>query len=408
MNAQVPHIATTITSPTDAEAHLDTSALAEVRANHEQACCALHDRFVALARDRGRLDALELDAIWEAYELQVWKYFGQPDLRSYHAHVCGYKPHVANDRERVAREILDLPAIRDQLEHGLHYSKVRELVRVATRDTEGAWLEAVRGKNLREVERLVTGHKKGDLPTDPPAPVPQRRVLVLEVSPETYAAYRQAKAGLSAECGESLDDDLALQVMARRALEVANLPETPHPAAQVAMTLCPGCRAATVDAAGIVVDVDDRARDQALCDAEHLGDVEAEPARVASTLTPRKRRQVFARDHHRCVVPTCRAGRCLEIHHLEHREDGGGHEMWQIAVMCTAHHNLYHRGKLEISGKAPRLSFRRVHANDDGVDELGECILENDPDPRGSTTGRTGCGGCRRTSRLRRIASRQA
>ena len=235
--------------------------------------------------------------------------------------------------------------------------------------------------NARQVEQLVAGHKKGDLPTDPPRPLPERRMLCIEVSAETYARFRQGKAALSDECGETLDDEVALDTMIRRALEGVTTPPG-RPAAQLAYLLCPRCEAATVDGAGIVADVDRDARARALCDAEDLGDLDAdEPERVTSRVPPRKRRQVFARDHHRCVVPGCRAGRCLDVHHVDHLEDGGTHDVSRMAVICHAHHVLHHRGKLEITGQAPRFTFRRIRP-DDSIDELGDYAV--DADPRGS------------------------
>src|SRR5262249_20724282 len=142
---------------------------------------------------------------------------------------------------------------------------------------------------------------------------------------ETYALFRQWQAMLSNECGELLDDDLVLATAFQRGLAGADTSE--RPTSQVAYMICPSCRATTVDGAGIVVPVSAQTRDCALCDAENLGDLEAEtPKRVTSSVTPRVRRQVLARDHHRCTVPGCRATHGLQIHHIDHREDGGSHE----------------------------------------------------------------------------------
>ena len=38
---------------------------------------------------------------------------------------------------------------------------VRELTRVATPETEGVWLEAIDGCNVREIEDAVSGRKRG-------------------------------------------------------------------------------------------------------------------------------------------------------------------------------------------------------------------------------------------------------
>jgi hypothetical protein len=248
---------------------------------------------------------------------------------------------------------------------------------VATRATEAAWLEAARDKNVREIENLVSGHKKGDSPADPAKPELARKGMWIEMTPEQYAMFRQTKAMLSDECGETLEDGMAIAVMARRAVEPATgpAPMSPasRPAAQVAYTVCRSCEATTADGAGIVVDVTAGSRARALCDAEDIGDLDAEvPARVTSTVTPRMRRQVFARDHHRCIVPGCRVTRCLDIHHLEHQANGGHHVMSNLGLLCFVHHMLHHAGKLAITGKPGRLTFHRILDHGDGVEDLGE------------------------------------
>src|SRR4029077_6140411 len=74
----------------------------------------------------------------------------------------------------------------------------------------------------------------------------------------------------------------------------------------------------------------------------------------------------------RCTVPGCRSSRGLQIHHLEHQEHGGSHHHTNLISLCITHHDLYHQGKLEITGMAPRLTFRRIVDGGDGVEELGD------------------------------------
>jgi hypothetical protein len=394
MQAEVPHISTVdCVTP-----YLDVATRESLRADHAEACHELHERFIAIAERRGELDAAEAAAIIEAHEIQIWRQYGMTNLTSYLEHVCGYAPRAANERERVARELLDLPNLRAALSTGMHWTKVRELTRVATRATEATWLEAARDKNVREIENLVSGHRKGDLPTDPVKPELASKGRWIEMTPEQYALFRQTKAMLSDECGETLEDGMAVAIMARRAVEPASpahdrMSPASRPAAQVAYTVCRNCRATTADGAGIVVDVPAESRERALCDAEDIGDLDAEvPERVTSTVTPRMRRQVFARDHHRCIVPGCRVSRCLDVHHLKHQEDGGQHKMSNIALICFAHHNLHHQGKLAITGKPGRLAFHRILDHGDRVEDLGEYEMldihetntDFDSDPRGS------------------------
>ena len=46
------------------------------------------------------------------------------------------------------------------------------------------------------------------------------------------------------------------------------------------------------------------------------------------SLTPQLRRQVFARDGHRCVVPGCRHHRFIDVHHVVPRAAGGAYSIW--------------------------------------------------------------------------------
>jgi hypothetical protein len=65
----------------------------------------------------------------------------------------------------------------------------------------------------------------------------------------------------------------------------------------------------------------------------------------------------------------------LQIHHLRHQEHGGGHSPNNLICLCISHHDLHHQGKLEITGSAPRLTFRRIVDGDDRVEELGDYEL---------------------------------
>jgi hypothetical protein len=339
-----------------------------IEENYAADCRQLHERLVQIARSRSALDAREAELLLDADELQIWRLHGQPTLAAYLELTLGYGPHAANERMRVARELRELPLIHEALAEGrLHFSAVRELTRVANRETEDAWIAAADGKNLRQIERLVAGHVKGDLPEDPADPETMLERVTFELTPATIAAFRAMRKALDEECGERLTDDQLFQILARRALEPA-ASESPR-AAQVAFMVCPDCKAATADGAGMVADVTPAQLERALCDAELLGDVEAEPTPMRKTVTDRVRRQVFARDHHRCTVPGCRSARNLDIHHVHYRSHGGLHEIWNLTTLCSAHHHLLHEGKLRVSGKTPDLTYER-YSDDDGWQQL--------------------------------------
>ena len=129
----------------------------------------------------------------------------------------GYSSHrVADDRLRLANALPALPMITDAIQNGnLNMSQARELSRVATKETEEAWIEKAKAMNVRQVEQAVSGHAKGDLPDDPIDPKLVRKTMWLSVRPETEVLFRKAKQVLDKERGEKLDDDAVLETLCR-------------------------------------------------------------------------------------------------------------------------------------------------------------------------------------------------
>jgi len=70
---------------------------------------------------------------------------------------------------------------------------------------------------------------------------------------------------------------------------------------------------------------------------------------------------VLRRDKHRCQVPGCRHATFVDVHHIQPREEGGGHRSENLLTLCSAHHRACHRGALRIDGSAPTaLWFRHA------------------------------------------------
>jgi hypothetical protein len=78
----------------------------------------------------------------------------------------------------------------------------------------------------------------------------------------------------------------------------------------------------------------------------------------------RTRTIIEHRDHGECRVPGCDAMQGLEVHHLIHREHGGSTDTANLVLICSKHHRMYHRGRLDITGDADQpggLEFRNQH-----------------------------------------------
>jgi hypothetical protein len=349
---------------------------------------AAHEELALLAHRRAELDGLEGPALLRALRAGVHRHLGFGSFAEYVERLFGYSRRTLDDKLRTAEALEELPALARSLHEGtLSWSAVRELARVATAETELEWFEAARGRPVHEVERLVSGRRRGARPADEPDAGQERHTLRFDVSAETFAMFREATRALRQKAGEQLDDDAALLLMAR---EILGGPADDGKASyQVALSVCESCGRATQDARGEVIAVDDAISEMAQCDAQHLGRVTNQPAQVSAldaagrthvgveiaghqvetsastratqTIPPALRRKVMRRDHGRCVVPGCRHATFVDLHHIETRADGGAHDEDNLVVVCCAHHRALHRGQLAILGRVSQgLVFQRA------------------------------------------------
>ena len=321
---------------------------------------ALHQRLRSIAKRRVALEAEEASWLIEAEETQLYRRLGYTTMIEYMERELYWGPHAAKERLRVARELIELPLIAELFRDGdLCFSAVRELTRVAVPSTEEAFLRKAEGKTAHHIQQMVAGLKRGDEPDAKPDPRRITKRVVIEVSAETHAMWRRTRIALDEEYGERLSDDDFVQILCRRATETpAATDDVPRPAVQTAVTTCKACKQSFVEGAGEALPIDEATTARLTCDAEHIGDLESdELTRVTTTIPAAIRRKLFHRDHFACVVTGCRATRHLNVHHVIHREHGGDHSMFNVAVLCFGCHQRLHAGQLTITGRAPDLQF---------------------------------------------------
>jgi 5-methylcytosine-specific restriction endonuclease McrA len=313
----------------------------------------------SIAKRQRALDAEEAALLCVVARQQIWRQFGCATMLEYLEMIFGYGPKVGHERVRVAMAIEALPELRDALANGdVSYSALRELTRVVTPNTQREWLDAVRGKSVRQVEDLVRTHRKGDLPTDPADPDLKPRRLQFEVSTATDALLRQARQSLANERGRFIEDDEFLAAMAAALLEGgANDNDQGRAKFQIRVTTCDSCTATYFEGGGRKIAVNDADAARADCDAQRIGEDE----RAAQDIAPKTRREVLHRDGGRCTVPGCRSARFIEVHHIVPRSRGGSHHASSLTCLCDGHHKALHEGKLLLSGSAPNIIVRFVH-----------------------------------------------
>jgi hypothetical protein len=322
-----------------------------------------HEGVLEVAKERAKLERREGTSLLLAYREKVHRHLGYGAFSEYSDRHLGHCHRTTADKLRTAEALEQLPELaRAQHEGHLHASAVRELARVATAETESAWIEAAKGRRVREVERLVSGRARGDHPTTPPRPELEKHVLRFEVSAETLAAVRDAMRRLDQTSGAKLDDDSALMLLARAVLSP---PAAGDPSAlgranyQVSVIVCDRCKRAVQPAGADRVEVDAATLETACCDAQRIDLTHGEPGlgesapRATQSVPPAIRRQVLLRDHQMCQVPGCRNTIALDVHHIQPRSEGGTHHARNQLCLCTVHHRAVHQGELVVSGCAP-------------------------------------------------------
>ncbi|MEO8840745.1 MAG: HNH endonuclease [Kofleriaceae bacterium] len=313
----------------------------------------------SIAKRQRALDAEEAALLCVVARQQIWRQFGCATMLEYLELIFGYGPKVGHERVRVALALDTLPELREALANGdVSYSALRELTRVVTPNTQQAWLAAVRGKSVRQIEDLVRTHRKGDLPTDPGDPDLKPRRLMFEVSTATDALLREARRALADERGRFIEDDEFLAAMAAALLEGGTSDTDPGRAKhQVRVTTCDLCSQTYFEGGGRKIAVDDADAARAECDAQRIGTDQ----RATQDIAPKTRRDVLHRDGGKCTVPRCRSARFIEVHHIVPCSEGGSHDALNLTSLCDGHHKNLHDGKLVLSGTAPNISVRFVH-----------------------------------------------
>ena len=83
------------------------------------------------------------------------------------------------DLLRIGRALRTLPSLADAMKAGdVTWTKAREVVKVATPDTEAGWVERAEGLTTRELQRVVRSKQRGDDAPGPEEPLPPEPVVL--------------------------------------------------------------------------------------------------------------------------------------------------------------------------------------------------------------------------------------
>src|SRR5262245_61920686 len=168
----------------------------------------LGDEIAELAAHLDAATARLLDLIREFDARGGWNN-GFPSCAAWLTWRVGLAPGAAREHVRVARALGTLPLLAGALARGgLSYSKVRELTRVATAETEERLLGVGRAGTAEHVARIVRGWRRVDRQAEAREEALRHASRGLQVYPDSDGTVR-IKGRLTAEVGALLMQALA-------------------------------------------------------------------------------------------------------------------------------------------------------------------------------------------------------
>jgi 5-methylcytosine-specific restriction endonuclease McrA len=282
---------------------------------------------------------------------KLYRDLGYSSMPLYAQQELGWSQSKAYDFMKICEKLDELPAVKKKVEEGkLGYGRTRTIVAVASPETEKEWVDLAltqshtklkeKVKKARRRAAEVASRQVAFLPEEPvpAAAVPQR--VTLEMTPTQLARYEALWEKLRKQGGLPADKVEALLVLMQSGVS-NQLENSAAPPVQIHVHQCPDCEKATVQTARGELVLSSEETERIACDTQI-----SEPGhRNTTTIPPKTRRLVLARDRHRCQTPGCPHTHFLEIHHMIPRARGGTNTPDNLTTLCSACHALVHQRK---------------------------------------------------------------
>ena len=286
----------------------------------------------------------------EVQRRELYRPLGFASMQLYATQGLGVTDNRTWQFKRLADDLERLPVLREAVASGeVGWTKAQQVARVATAETQAAWVAKAATTGRRELEQQVRSAKKRTAPAaqlgfdvdeqpvaDPPVTISLRADGVRLARFEALVE-KAHKLGLVPGGADRLDIVLAgLETLVTSA--AGERPRASAPATQIIVQQCPDCTAAAV-----VTGRGERrlapAQVEALaCDARIRR--AGKPNRA--TIPPKVRAAVLARDRHRCAATGCRSTHFLEVHHVKPRAQGGSNRAENLITLCSRCHAFAH------------------------------------------------------------------
>jgi 5-methylcytosine-specific restriction endonuclease McrA len=236
-----------------------------------------------------------------------------------------------------------LPETKNAVAKGeIEWTKVKEVARVATPETEVQWLAEAKKSSRREfIEKtkqarqiaINESSQQPDLIEVPALPKAEPKISKsFSFSVEQMERFNVLIEKLCKNGETGTNEELLLKALELITSENSIRMES-APSTQIVIRHCPECGKAETGAG----EISQNDLEKAYCDANIL-----ENGRNRATIRPSVRREVMSRDNHKCQGQGCTSKRYLEVHHKIPRAMGGSNDESNLITLCSACHRLVH------------------------------------------------------------------
>lgn len=293
-----------------------------------------HRALLQALREHERAERNVVLRFAELHQRQWFRGLGYASVYHYAREELGFSDSRTAQLVRLSKDVQRLPRLKQAIQdEKIPWTAARTVGRVATPENEAEWVERAQRTSRRQLERDAKRKRR-------PQPAAQTSLVPSDALPAgdppvwfgfQLTAEEAARAQRLME--RNGQDRKTLFLAALDALEGKRAETAP---VQLMAYRCEACEGVGVPTPSGMRRLSPLRAETASCDAE----VVDREGRKRSRIPPRLRRQVLARDGHRCV----RCGRTgfLHIHHRRRQADGGAHTLENCVTVCGPCHRLHH------------------------------------------------------------------
>jgi hypothetical protein len=264
-------------------------------------------------------------------------------MRQYAREALGFSDAKFYQFQRLAESFKTLPKVKKAVASGeLSWTKARTVASVAKLESQQEWIDVAKSNNSRELEQRVKVARCGDrrapasdlFTEDRSEPAVRRLVNVnLKLEAEQLAQLESLEEALRKQGLKG-----SREVVLLAALDMAaagDCTRVQSRSKQVVIYQCEGCGTKKVQTSRGLIDTNAPTDDAKVLGKDGVN---------RSSIPPKTRNQVLARDGHQCQSPGCGNTRFLEVHHKKPRSESGGNDAGNLITLCSSCHGLVHRG----------------------------------------------------------------